>query len=40
MFVLVFEVEDVNATSENIPFYKFVLGLWNYCTLDHFDLGA
>ena len=40
LFLLeVFDAEHANAVTEHIPFYKFALGLWNYCTLDDIDLG-
>lgn len=39
MLYIVFDVEHVNEVTDNVPFHKFALGLWNYCTLDNFDIG-
>jgi hypothetical protein len=37
--ITVFDSEHANAALDNIPFYKFTLGLWNFCTLDDSDMG-
>lgn len=34
----IFDLEHVNAMLDNVPFHKFVLGLWNFCTLDDVDM--
>mmetsp|Transcript_14324 Transcript_14324/g.23713 ORF Transcript_14324/g.23713 Transcript_14324/m.23713 type:complete len:369 (-) Transcript_14324:451-1557(-) len=34
----IFDLEHANAMLDNVPFYKFALGLWNFCTLDDIDM--
>ena len=39
LFFVVFDLHHADAVNDCVPFYKFVLGLWNYCTLDDANLG-